>query len=79
MRTRGEGGFWNADVHISTFSATENRRLFYSVFGFPGQSEPRIKRTFLCPHGQGGGGGGLVIADMGEGGQFFAILCGRLL
>ena len=31
----------------------------------------------------GGGGGGLVIADIlrtwGEGGQFFAILCGRLL
>ena len=43
----GRGGFWNADVHISTFSATENRRLFYSVFGFPGQCEPRIKRTVM--------------------------------
>ena len=47
LRTRGEEGFWNADVHISTFSATENRRLFYSVFGFPGQCEPRIKRTVM--------------------------------
>ena len=43
----GRGGFWNVDVHISTFSATENRRLFYSVFGFPGQCEPRIKRTVM--------------------------------
>ena len=41
----GRGGFWNADVLISIFSATENRRLFYSVFGFSGQCEPRIKRT----------------------------------
>ena len=47
LRTRGEGGFWNADVHISTFTATENRRLFYSVFGFPGRIFP-IRSTFQC-------------------------------
>ena len=47
LRTGEEGGFWNADVHISTFSATENGRLLYSVFGFPGQCEARIKRTVM--------------------------------
>ena len=34
--------------------------------------------AFLCPHGQGGGGFSHC-GHGGRGGQFFAILCGRLL
>jgi len=34
----------------------------------------------VCPHGQGGGFSQCGhFADKGSGGQFFAILCGRLL
>ena len=44
---RTQGGFLECGRPYFNFSATENCRLFYSVFGFPGQCEPRIKRTVM--------------------------------
>jgi len=47
-----------------------------------GAKTPGFSKFMVCPHGQGGGVGWTsadIFRTSGEGDQFFAILCGRLL